>query len=100
MSMAQNSRRHIRSDDDQLPNLLVPQIRAPNVFDREGISDCTRSGKPEIRGAVAEKPQAQDLVDENVIRDAVEVQTVRIKALRALCEPMTQGHLSGSELPI
>src|SRR6266478_2587903 len=98
--MAQNSRRHIRSDDNQLPNLFVAQIRAPNVFDREGISDRTGSGKPEIRSAVSKKPQPQDLVDENVVRDAVEMQTVRIKALRALCEPMTQGHLSGSELPI
>src|SRR5215467_547013 len=100
MSTAQNSRRHIRSDDDQLPNLFVAQVRAPNVFDREGISDGAGSRKPEIRGAVSKKPQPQDLVDENVVRDAVEMQTVSIKALRALCEAMTQGDLSGSELPI
>src|SRR5260370_42129166 len=100
MSTAQNSRRHIRSDDDQLPNLSVAQVRSPNVSDREGIPDCPGSGNPEIRSAVAKKPQPQDLVDENVIRDAVEMQTVSIKALRALCEPMTQGHLSGRELPI
>src|SRR5579871_184692 len=99
MSM-RDSRRHIRPDDDQFPNLRVAQVRAPDVFDREGISDGAGSGELEVRGAVAEKPQPQDLVDENVVGYAVEMQAVSVKALRALREPMTQGDLSGRELPI